>query len=272
MHRRSTKLQPDFSKSVLGRDLEEDIVLRDRLINTAINLRIDEPLLALRATVHPVYRRQRADDKKLRLLLQSTLSPSSNCIDIGAYRGRVLAEIVRIAPHGRHIAYEPSPTAYRQLVARFPDVDVRQAAVSNQVGETSFTYVKGQPGRSGLQERALARSHQVEQFGVRLEKLDQNLPAGYVPAFIKVDVEGAERQVFEGAIETISRYKPLIVFEHGKGGAPHFGTEPRHIYELLHDEARLSIYDMDGTGPYSLSELEASFELDERWDYVARPD
>jgi FkbM family methyltransferase len=240
------------------------------LIDAAVNLGVDVPLLALRAAVHPVYRRQRADDRKLRLLLESTLTPTSCCIDIGCYRGRVLAEIVRLAPRGQHIAYEPSPSACSSLANRFPSVDIRQAAVSNHIGETTFSYVKGQPGRSGLQQRALAASQHIEHFPVRLETLDRSLPEGYVPAFIKVDVEGAERQVFEGGIETICRHKPLIVFEHGKGGAPHFGTEPRHIYELLHNVAGLNIYDMDGKGPYSLGELETSFDLDERWDYVAR--
>lgn len=246
-------------------------MLRDRVVDTAINLGIDDQLRFLRAAVHPVHRKQRDDDKKLRLLLHSTLTQTSNCIDIGAYRGRVLAEMLRVAPHGQHIAYEPSPRAYERLVTRFPTVDVRCAAVSNAVGETTFTYVRGQPGRSGLQERSLQRDSQIDNITVRLEMLDHDLPSGYIPALIKVDVEGAERQVFEGAIETICRYRPVIVFEHGKGGAPHFGTQPWHIYELLHDQAGLDIYDMDGLGPYSLAQLEASFELDERWDYVARP-
>jgi FkbM family methyltransferase len=246
-------------------------VLRDRVIDTAINFGVDEQLRALRAAVHPVHRQQRADDEKLRLLLQSTLTAHSSCIDIGAYRGRVLAEIVRVAPNGQHIAYEPSPHAHERLVMRFPSVDVRCAAVSSEVGNTTFTYVKGQPGRSGLRERSLAGRAKVEHLTVRLEMLDHSLPRGYIPALIKVDVEGAERQVFEGGIDTISRHKPIIVFEHGKGGAPHYGTTPRHIYELLHEAAGLNIFDLDGVGPYSLMQLEESFGLDERWDYVARP-
>lgn len=245
-------------------------MLRDRVIDKAIDFGVDDGLRALRAIVHPVHRKQRSDDRKLRLLLRATLTRSSNCIDIGAYRGRVLAEMVAMAPDGHHIAYEPSPRAYERLVTRFPSVDVRCAAVSNAVGEATFTYVKGQPGRSGLHDRSLSAGHGVDHIIVRQEMLDRDLPAGYVPSFIKIDVEGAERQVFEGGIETICRYKPVIVFEHGKGGAPHFGTQPRHIYELLHDWAGYDIYDMDGRGPYSLAQLEESFELDEQWDYVAR--
>ena len=246
-------------------------MLRERLIDTAIRLGIDDQLRSLRATLHPAYRRQRFDNQNLRLLLQSTLTENSNCIDVGAYRGRMLVEIVRVAPYGRHIAYEPLPHAHKYLVDHFPSVDVRLAAVSNEEGEISFTYVKNEPAYSGFRERSLSERRQVEKLTVRTETLDRNLPVGYIPALIKVDVEGAERQVFEGAIETISKYKPIIIFEHGKGGAIYYGTQPHHIYELLHDEAGLQIFDIDGNGPYTLGQFEDAFDKDERWDYVACP-
>lgn len=246
-------------------------MLRDKLINSAARLGIDDQLRSIRATLLPRYRHDRAENEKLRKLLESVLKEDSNCIDIGAYRGRALTELVRVAPRGKHIAYEPLPHIYTYLVEHFPSVDVRQAAVSNEVGETSFTYVKNMPAESGFRERSDARHKQIEKLVVRTEMLDRCLPAGYVPALIKVDVEGAERQVFEGAIETISKYHPIIIFEHGKGGAPHYNTQPYHIYKLLHDEAGLQIFDLDGNGPYSLSQFEEAYTLDERWDYVARP-
>lgn len=246
-------------------------MFRDRLIDTAIKLGFDDQLRSLRATLHPLYRRQRFDNQNLRLLLETVLTEESNCIDVGAYRGRVLAEIVRVAPRGRHIAYEPLPHTHKYLVEHFPSVEVRLAAVSNEEGERSFTYVKNMPARSGFRERPYSGHQQIEKLTVRTETLDRNLPAGYVPALIKIDVEGAERQVIEGAIETISKYKPVVLFEHGKGGAAHYDAQPRHIYELLHGEAGLFIFDLDGNGPYTLDELEEAYVRDERWDYVARP-
>src|SRR5207249_1370277 len=105
------------------------------------------------------------------------------------------------------------------------------------------------PACSGFLEISYPKQPQIEKLTVRTETLDRNLPAGYVPAFIKIDVEGAERQVIEGGIETISKYKPIVVFEHGKG-ASHYGTQPHHIYDLLHKEAGLDIFDLDGNGPY----------------------
>jgi FkbM family methyltransferase len=205
------------------------------------------------------------------LLLESVLKEDSNCVDVGAYRGRVLAEIVRLAPHGKHIAYEPLPHIHKYLVDRFPSVDIRLAALGNETGERSFTYVKNETGRSGFREISYHKQPQIEKLTVRTGTLDSSLPDGYVPTLIKIDVEGAERLVLEGAIKTISKYKPIIVFEYGKGGAVHYGTQPRHIYELLHDEAGLRIFDLDGNGPYTLRQFEESYAQDDRWDYVARP-
>lgn len=246
-------------------------MLRDRLIDTAIRLGIDQQLRNIRATLHPTYRHDREEAQHLRLLLSSMLKEDSNCIDIGAYRGRVLTELVRAAPRGKHIAYEPLPHAYKFLVDHFPNVEIRQAAVSNKAGETSFTYVKNEPARSGFLERPHSRHQEIEQLTVRTETLDSSLPIGYIPTLIKIDVEGAERMVIEGAIETILKYKPIIIFEHGKGGAAHYDTQPHHIYELLCNKVGLHIYDLDGNGPYTLAELEESYVQDNRWDYVARP-
>jgi FkbM family methyltransferase len=243
-------------------------MLRDRLIDTAIKIGVDGQLRNVRSLAHPVYRRQREDDRKLHHLFRSVLRDDSNCIDIGAYRGRVLAEIVKAAPKGHHIAYEPSPHMYARLLKRFPSVDVRQAAVSNRSGWTTFSYVASQPGLSGFRDRAIDLSR-LEHLKVLTECLDESLPSGFVPTLMKVDVEGAEREVFEGAMETIVRHKPTIVFEHGRA-ACHFGTYPHHIYDLLHDQAKLDLFDLDGNGPYSLNQFEESFERDERWDYVAR--
>jgi len=112
---------------------------------------------------------------------------------------------------------------------------------------------------------------QLEKMTVRTETIDGSLPVGYVPALIKIDVEGAEGLVIEGTIETISKCKPIVIFEHGKTSADHYGTQARHIYELLHNEARLRIFDLDGNGPYTLGQFEETHTRGDRWNFVARP-
>ena len=65
------------------------------------------------------------------------LREDSNCIDVGANRGVILAEMCRVAPGGRHIAFEPTPIKARWLRKKFPEVQVEEVAVSDVAGERS---------------------------------------------------------------------------------------------------------------------------------------
>lgn len=235
----------------------------------AVKLGVDNQLRKVRAAIHPIYRREYLDSQNLTLLMAFALKEDANCIDIGAHSGSVLAEMLRLSPQGQHIAYEPLPTYYKYLVEHFPSVEIRQAAVSNVIGETSFIYLKNLPGRSGFQARAFSDAQHMKQITVRTETLDSSLPQNYIPSLIKIDVEGAERLVLEGAINIISKYKPIVVFEHGKGGADHYDTRPEDIYKLLHDKAGLRIFDMDGNGPYTSCQFEEAFERSDRWNFIA---
>ena len=111
----------------------------------------------------------------------------------------------------------------------------------------------------------------MEQIAVALEDLDSSLPDGYAPDFIKVDVEGAEVQVFRGALRTIREHRPTIVFEHGQGGADQYGTGPEDVWDLLAAEAGLRLFDLDGNAYRSKAEFADAYWRGVRWQYVARP-
>ena len=215
--------------------------------------------------------RDKLDNDHIRLLISFALRSDSNCIDVGAHEGTVLTEILRAAPDGRHIAYEPIPDYAARLRSRFQSVEVREAALSNAEGDATFVYVPDLPAYSGLRERAYPHDVEKTTLTVHTERLDDTLPPGYHVDFMKIDVEGAEALVFEGALNVIRRDQPIIVFEHGPGGADHYGVTPRRVYELLTSEANLRVFDLDGNGPLTLAQFEDEFARGERWNYVARP-
>ena len=173
------------------------------------------------------------DTELLVALLEEMLEPDSDCLDVGAHAGSVLAEMVRIAPRGRHVAWEPLPAFAARLRERFPDVEVREAALGNEDGERSFAHVVEDPGWSGFLARPTPSSSPVEELAVRVERLDDVLPEGVRPAFVKIDVEGAEEEVLRGALETLRHHRPVVAFEHGRGSADHYGTraqsDPRPV-------------------------------------------
>jgi FkbM family methyltransferase len=213
----------------------------------------------------------RAEHEHLRAILGVILGPDSNCVDVGASEGEVLADIVRIAPQGRHIAYEPIAQLAARLADRFPDVDVRARALSDRGGNAEFVHVLSRPGWSGFRMRPYPGAERVSHIRVPTERLDDALPPGYIPHFIKIDVEGAEEQVLRGATATISRHRPLIAFEHAAGGADHYGTRPEAIHALLTDECGLAIFDLAGQGPYTRRDFGRAFDQGTRANFLARP-
>jgi FkbM family methyltransferase len=225
----------------------------------------------LKRAVEPRATRQdRRDADHLRVILAATLAPGSSCVDVGANVGDVLAEMVRLAPEGRHVAFEPLPALAAALAQRFPGVDVRSVALADEAGRSSYAHVVTRPGWSGLRERPMARDERVETIEVEVRRLDDELPEDLAPALIKIDVEGAELGVLRGARETLRTHRPLVVFEHGLGSADHYGTHPRDVFGLL---AGLGyrVFDLEGEGPFTEAAFVETYLAARRVNFLARP-
>jgi len=62
---------------------------------------------------------------------------------------------------------------------------------------------------------------------------ERHVPPGRTIDFLKVDVEGAERSVLEGAEGTLRRFRPAILIEYAPQLLVANGVEPESILELL---------------------------------------
>jgi FkbM family methyltransferase len=216
----------------------------------------------------PRARRNRREDQLVRVVAAASLRPDSRCVDIGANQGQLLSTFTDIAAQGRHLAFEPVPALASWLAQRFPQVDVRQVALANDRGQTSFVVHTALPSRSSL--RAVGYSPgETERITVEMDRLDDALPAGYVPDLIKIDVEGAELLVLEGAVETLERSRPLILFEHQRETARHYGVRTADLWGLLNGFG-YRIFDMEGRGPYTQAGLEDAVLSGHRWNFLAK--
>jgi FkbM family methyltransferase len=179
-------------------------------------------------------------------VMKRVLLNDSNCIDVGCHQGSFLRELLRFAPKGTHFAFEPLPGMYRGLIESFGSIKnlhLYDCALSDTEGTTSFQHVVSNPGYSGCRQRRYDRpDEEIQEISVKTNLLDNLIPRRIPIRFIKVDVEGAERQVFKGAIETIKQSRPIIVFEHGLGAADYYGTGPEHIYDLLTVQCELRLF------------------------------
>jgi len=156
--------------------------------------------------------------------------------------------MMEMAPKGTFFAFEPLPDLYKKLSAAFtfPPVKVFNLALSDRADVVSFNYVVSNPAYSGLRKRRYDRPHEADcTITVPTDRLDAIIgEQGHVD-FMKIDVEGAELQVLQGGVRTISRCKPVIVFEHGIGAADCYGTGPEQVYDLLCNECGLGISLLD---------------------------
>ena len=180
-------------------------------------------------------------------VIAKVLTPTSNCLDIGAHTGSILRFMLKHAPQGHHVAFEPLPHLAGQLHLDVPQVRVCEVALSDTAGETTFEYVVGAPAFSGLRRRRYDRTdEEIRTIIVRTARLDDVIPDDQPIALMKVDVEGAELQVFRGGLRTLARLKPFVIFEHGEGAAEYYGTTPGDVYDLLTGQCGLRISLMAG--------------------------
>jgi FkbM family methyltransferase len=188
-----------------------------------------------------------AENRLAARAMRRVLRRDSNCADIGASYGELLDHMLRLAPHGRHFAFEAIPASAAHLRAKFPNVTVMEVAVSDVQGTSEFHHVVSNPGYSGLRRRSYPRDDfDVQVVRVRTAPLDTLVPPEVKLDFIKIDVEGAELQVLRGARRILRTQRPCILFEHGKGAAEHYGTTPAMIHDFLVPECGMRIWTLRG--------------------------
>lgn len=175
-------------------------------------------------------------DRLTKKVISKVCRPDSNCIDVGCHKGEILDLMLAAAPDGRHWGFEPIPALYQALAEKYSGTrcTISPIALSNATGEASFNYVTTNPSYSGLLRREYDRPNEEDtNIIVQTAKLDDVLPAGIAVGLIKIDVEGAEMLVLQGARDTIARSKPVVIFEHGIGASDIYGTGPDEVFTFF---------------------------------------
>jgi FkbM family methyltransferase len=186
-------------------------------------------------------------DAQVASLVARSLPRNAVCVDVGCHRGLVLDLCLKACPEGEFYAFEPIPYLYRLLSQKYANrrqVHLSNAALSSSRGLTHFFVDTKALGRSGMRPRTSeCDDAQMQKIQVTTDTLDAALP-GVRPHFIKIDVEGAELGVLKGGLQLIRLSRPLIVFEHGLGGADYYGATPEQTFDLL-DSCGLKVSLMD---------------------------
>jgi len=150
-------------------------------------------------------------------LLADLVDPGRAAFDVGANRGLYSWYLRRLTSEVH--AFEPQPRLARRLrFALGSSVHVHNVALSNTSGRVLLRIpCEGQDaidGYASLQEGTMRawRDSWSEQ-SIEVERLPLDAMALPEPGFIKIDVEGHETEVLEGARQTLQRARPVLLME-----------------------------------------------------------
>jgi FkbM family methyltransferase len=134
--------------------------------------------------------------------------------DVGGYEGIfTLFFARRVGARGQVVTFEPNPRNFKKIAENvrlngFSHVQLRQVALGSQ------------PGRASL-ETSIADQIRTEKdvhtVDVEVDTLDRQIASGLPsPDFVKLDVEGLERDVLEGMTTLLNHTRPRLYIEiHG---------------------------------------------------------
>jgi FkbM family methyltransferase len=169
------------------------------------------------------------------------LRPGMTVLDIGAHHGLyTLLAAKRVGRRGRVIAFEPSPRERRRLAKhvrlnRCRNVEVEACALGNESGEADLFLVAGfRDWGNSLRPPAVAEPTRKVSVPVRrLDDVLAELGVEHVD-FIKLDAEGGELAVLEGARKLLQTApRPAILAEVEDVRTRPWGYPAREIMQLL---------------------------------------
>ncbi len=173
--------------------------------------------------------------------VERLLRPGMTVLDIGAHHGLyTLLTSKRVGRRGRVIAFEPSPRECQRLEKhlrynRCSNVHVEACAVGDEPGEADLFLVEGfQDWCNSLRPPAV--DEPTKRVRVQVRRLDDALAELGVGKtdFIKLDVEGAELAVLQGAMRLLhGESRPAILAEVQDIRTIPWGYAAREIIKFL---------------------------------------
>lgn len=166
-------------------------------------------------------------------------------VDIGAHIGEYVLLAASIVGHrGSVHAFEPDPRNYRLLeynvhMNRLQSIFLHNCAVHKQNGQVPLALFRERSvSRIALSESGLSDRSCASEVIVPAVTLDTYLAKERVARvdLLKIDVEGAELFVLEGAHELLSQHPkaaPVILFEYSPKNYANYHYEATAITDLL---------------------------------------
>ena len=139
-------------------------------------------------------------------------------IDIGANCGHVASSIV--SDYSNVLLFEPNPKLAELLRTVFSDKDnvtIKECAIvdDESTGELLLTVPDESSGLATLGATTLSDQHEkTHEYSVKASTLEEEAKDFDIDnAYIKIDIEGFEKEVIQSAKELINTKRPIVGFE-----------------------------------------------------------
>jgi FkbM family methyltransferase len=155
----------------------------------------------------------------MNVIFEKFVNKNSVVIECGCHIG---VHTVKLASLCKKLyAFEPMPNTHKVLAKNIrlngiQNTILYQKGVADKPGMTKYAWsIQGNPGGSGLANNPMGVPSWCppmnEDVPVELTTID-SMDLDQLD-FMKIDVEGYEPLVIKGAINTIKKYKPVIIME-----------------------------------------------------------
>ncbi|HEY1241551.1 MAG TPA: FkbM family methyltransferase [Bryobacteraceae bacterium] len=179
-------------------------------------------------------------------VIQQHLQSGGTFVDIGAHIGYYSLKAAPIVgPSGRVLAIEPNPETVRKLrdniqASGAGSITVAPVACADAEGTLElFGAPEANTGETSLSRANASQTGKaVTSYQVRARPLDDIVRDAGLSRVdtIKVDVEGAELLVLNGARETMARFHPMILVEMVDHQLRAMGTSSEELTAFLHSQ------------------------------------
>ena len=179
--------------------------------------------LALRRAAMGLLGRAGAYERAHLKYLRRVVRPGAVVVDVGAHFGVYTEALCTlVGANGKVHAFEPQAPVFealRRLQSSHDNLTVHRVALSSRAGtcELRVPFLAGgvpEPALATLE--AVAAQHRADPVAVRTLDSYRDLLPGL--AFVKIDVEGHELEVLDGAREVLAECRPVVQVEDNDGG------------------------------------------------------
>ncbi|MEO7445653.1 MAG: FkbM family methyltransferase [Ferruginibacter sp.] len=202
------------------------------------------------------------DEVELSLLKNNLDTTEPVFYDVGANVGYFSMTVKKLVPRTEVYAFEPMPdhiqTFRKHLrLNNLHGIELVEKAVSGKSGPVTFSGYTDSEGNTYKTESALFKNA-PSTITIESTTIDDFVAtSGKVPQLIKIDVEGAELDVLEGALKTLHTHHPVLLLATHECHVP--GIEEKCVHFLKHNGYSVKPVTTDNKHVPGLQ------------DYIARP-